>query len=227
MNRLTIFFSYAERDTAVAKRVVEHIEAAGFIVWLDLNNVKLNIPVGYQLAAGIRKADYVIVLVSENAYRSYWVKKEISLSNYKESQAGKVVVIPLVLGDCQVRGFLARKKLHRIEVDNLEGLYVLIAELNGHIDGSFDPQSQFNTIYRGEAIRESEGASNMIHSYGDVGTRDGTVCPTCGSEELLCREIEEHYDSGDWWYDYHYLCADCMKDFVVDVDARSRSFKRA
>src|ERR1039457_4498284 len=165
MDKSTIFFSYSHKDAAVAKRVVEHIEAAGFVVWLDLNDIELNMPVGYQLAVGIRKVDYVIVLVSENANGSDWVKREISLSNYRESQAGSVVVIPLVLGDCRVHGFLARKKLFRIEVDNLEGLDVLISELKGHIDDSSDPQSQFNRIYQGDVISGRGSVNSMKWSY--------------------------------------------------------------
>ncbi len=70
-----IFISYARPDEPQAKRVVEGLRAAGYLVWRD-DELPAHRPYGEVIEERLRSAKAVVVLWSADAAKSQWVRAE-------------------------------------------------------------------------------------------------------------------------------------------------------
>src|SRR5688572_29780754 len=75
-----VFLSYAKSDRDTAFAIRDLLEAEGFSVWLDKNQSALAEQVWPNIQANIRNAGAVIILVSDAAHRSAWLKREIDFA---------------------------------------------------------------------------------------------------------------------------------------------------
>jgi hypothetical protein len=62
-----------------------------------------------KISQGIKDTDYVAAILSKNSVTSDWVQKELSMAMYKEINGKKIVVLPLLIDECQIPFFLKDK----------------------------------------------------------------------------------------------------------------------
>lgn len=72
-----IFISYSHADEEIAGRLVSRLEQAGAEVWLDRQQMGAGESISASCAAGILKADFVVVLVTPSSVGSRWVRWEL------------------------------------------------------------------------------------------------------------------------------------------------------
>src|SRR3982751_1108620 len=70
-----IFISYARPDEPQAKRVVEGLRAAGYLVWRD-DELPAHRPYAEVIEERLKSAKAVVVLWSADAAKSQWVRAE-------------------------------------------------------------------------------------------------------------------------------------------------------
>lgn len=98
-----VFVSYARTDSEFAKQLVLDLKSAGVTAWMD----QVDIPAGARwdesIAAALRDADFVLVILTPESARSQNVLDEIgfALSNEKR-------VVPLIYKACEVPFRIAR-----------------------------------------------------------------------------------------------------------------------
>ncbi len=103
------FLSYSHDDKAFARKLAADLRRHGHIVWTDEGEIKVGDSLIEKIRDGIDRVDYVIALISNASINSPWVKKELDIASNREMEQDRVVVLPALLDDVDLPGFLKGK----------------------------------------------------------------------------------------------------------------------
>lgn len=105
----TVFLSHTHHDKDFARRLTVDLRKNGHIVWIDEAEIEIGDSLVEKIRDGIDRVDYIAAVISERSINSEWVKKELDLATNREIAEKRVVVLPLLLDDVQLPGFLQGK----------------------------------------------------------------------------------------------------------------------
>jgi len=105
----SIFLSHSHPDKPFAKKLANDLRRAGYIVWIDEAEIKIGDSLIEKIRDGLDRVDYVAALLSKASIDSQWVKKELDIASNREIDENRVVVLPLLLEDVELPGFLKGK----------------------------------------------------------------------------------------------------------------------
>ena len=109
---MAVFVSYARPDEPHAERVAEALRAKGYEVWRD-DDLPAHRPYAEVIEERLRGAKAVVVLWSEEAAKSQWVRAE---ADYARSAATLVqftldgAVTPIAFNTFSCKAFTARQR---------------------------------------------------------------------------------------------------------------------
>lgn len=109
MNNPQIFLSHNWRDKDFVRRLAADLQSAGADVWTDEAEIKVGDSLIEKVREGIDKVDYLAVVLSSHSVESEWVKKEVDIAMNQEIENRKVKVLPILLDQCNLPGFLKGK----------------------------------------------------------------------------------------------------------------------
>lgn len=127
----SIFLSHSSKDKIFVRRLAKRLSKDGIRVWLDEADLKIGDPLIHRISEAIEQADFVGAVISRNSVASNWVQKELSMAATKEIAAKKVIVLPILIDQCEIPDFLKdkmyadftdRKQFNRVYVKLLETL---------------------------------------------------------------------------------------------------------
>jgi len=78
-------------------------------VWLDEGEMLVGDSLIEKLREGIDSMDYVGAVISSHSIASEWVRRELDVAVNQEIQGRRVKVLPLLLDNCALPGFLEGK----------------------------------------------------------------------------------------------------------------------
>lgn len=108
---MPIFISYSHKDSQFADKLAHQLVQHDVRVWLD----KWELHVGDSLISRIQQAitgaSALLVILSRSSVSSPWCEKELNSGLLRELEERRVVVLPILLQDCQIPLFL-REKLY-------------------------------------------------------------------------------------------------------------------
>ena len=81
-----------------------------------------------KIEGGIKKSDFLLVLITKNSNKSPWVKKEIRISKAHELKKKKFFILPIVLNKCKVPPSLNDRLLIHIN-SNVSGIDKIIQSI--------------------------------------------------------------------------------------------------
>ncbi len=90
-----VFLSYSRRNATQAGQVREAIEQAGHRVWQDVSAIKGGEEWLQSIDNGIQRAYAVVLVLSDEAWASYWVREE-----FTHAQRLKKRIIPIKVDGC-------------------------------------------------------------------------------------------------------------------------------
>lgn len=90
----TAFISHSSKDKHFADFLVKILEYHHIQCWYDSSNIELGQKFKEEIALGLLKSDFLIVLASENTKNSKWVAREISEFSAKKTDPR---IIPIFL----------------------------------------------------------------------------------------------------------------------------------
>jgi hypothetical protein len=90
--RPTVFISYAHQDAEFANRLIADLDANGHACWIDTSSIKGGDEWMITIAEGISASYAFVVIVTQKALESRWVRDEILWARNEEKQ-----IIPLIL----------------------------------------------------------------------------------------------------------------------------------
>jgi hypothetical protein len=124
------FLSHASKDKAVVNQIATDLAKLGVAPWLDEWKIRAGESIPQKISLGIKDSECVIVFLSRNAIASKWVEREWQTKYWDEIQRNEVLVIPVLLEDCEIPELLKTKKFADFREDYNDGLTELVLSLN-------------------------------------------------------------------------------------------------
>ncbi len=105
----SVFISYSHKDKPFAERLAGDFRDAGHTIWIDETEIHVGDSLVDKISDGIGRVDFVAAIISTTSLNSEWVKKELDLASNREIDEERGVVLPILLDDVELPGFLKGK----------------------------------------------------------------------------------------------------------------------
>lgn len=105
----SIFLSHSHSDKAFARKLAADLRGRGYVVWIDEAEIKIGDSLVQKIRDGIDLVDFVAAILSKASIESEWVKRELDMASNREIEERRVVVLPLLVEDVELPGFLKGK----------------------------------------------------------------------------------------------------------------------
>jgi TIR domain len=107
---MPIFISYSHNDKAFVDRLATQLVRRNVNIWLDRWELSVGDSLLERIQEAVDGATALLVILSKASSASEWCKKELSAGLLRELEEKRIVVMPVMLEDCEVPVF-ARGKL--------------------------------------------------------------------------------------------------------------------
>ena len=107
-----------------------HLVQAKQNVWIDTWEMNAGESLIERIEGALGDADAILVLLSKDSVQSEWCKKELRSGLVRELEEKSVLVIPIVLNDCEVPLFLKEKLWVDFRKNKDEQLALLLRSLD-------------------------------------------------------------------------------------------------
>jgi hypothetical protein len=112
-----VFLSHSHADKPFVKRLAADLRNAGHSVWIDEAEIKIGDSLINKISAGLDQVDFVVAVLSETSVASEWVSRELEIASNREIKERRVVVLPLLVSDVALPGFLKGKRYGDFRID--------------------------------------------------------------------------------------------------------------
>jgi len=200
----SIFISYSHKDKSFVKKLAADLRDNGHYIWIDNTEVLVGDSLIDKIRNGIDSVDFVAAIISSISLSSQWVKKELDLASNREIDEKRVVVLPILLNDVKLPGFLKGKYYadFREEDNYQEGLDELLERLG--------PRTPPPNLSSAKMLRPYLCVDTPAHSWLRV--------PLSELDELGISDNITEYSYKDNLYAY--LEEDC--DLTTFIEAKER-----
>jgi len=110
MSKFTVFMSHSSRDRDVVRRINRQLVSAGFVTWLDADDIPFGKSITAEIQKGLDQSNMILVFLSEYSVSSKWVEQEWQAKFFETVNADEIGVVPILLNDCKIPAFLGDKK---------------------------------------------------------------------------------------------------------------------
>src|ERR1051325_7328532 len=105
-----LFISYSHENESFVNRLIARLVESRVAVWYDRVEIKVGESLFEKIQGAIQSADFLAVVLSKASVQSTWCKEERKAGLLRQLEERRVVVLPLLLEDCDVPLFLREKK---------------------------------------------------------------------------------------------------------------------
>jgi len=130
---MAIFISYSHADKKFVDRLAIELVRARAPIWLDRWELKVGDSLIQRIQTAIQGAGALLVILSKTSVESEWCKKELSAGLVRELEEKRVLVLPVIIEDCEVPLFLREKVFADFRSNYDEGLGQLLRSIAGLI----------------------------------------------------------------------------------------------
>lgn len=110
--------SYSRRDSRFVRRLVERLRSVGVSTFYDEADIAVGESLVDALEQAVRRADYMLVVMSPDYFASTWATKELEIALNQEFEKGETRVLPLLYRDCDIPGLLQSKLWADVRTDH-------------------------------------------------------------------------------------------------------------
>src|SRR6185437_5021087 len=97
-----VFLSHSSGDKPFVDRLAADLERVNVGVWYDKWEIRVGDSLLDKISEGIQRNDYLAIVLSSRSVQSEWVKREVNAALMRELAERRVVVLPLLLEDCEI-----------------------------------------------------------------------------------------------------------------------------
>jgi hypothetical protein len=108
---MPIFISYSHEDEEFVDHLAAHLIKARAHVWVDRWELRVGDSILTRVQEAIGTASALLVILSKASVVSEWCKRELNAGLVRELEEKRVVVLPVLIEDCEIPLFL-RDKLY-------------------------------------------------------------------------------------------------------------------
>ena len=148
---MPIFISYNRKDRAIVDTLAKNLVAAKHNVWVDRWELSLGDSLIQKIQDALTKSSAILVILSKNSVESEWCKKELSAGLVRELEERKTVVMPCVIGDCEIPLFL-RDKLYADFRENPDEAFRLVDQSLAKVSGALQGRSEEPEFHTDHAL---------------------------------------------------------------------------
>jgi TIR domain-containing protein len=105
-----LFICHSSIDKLFVRKLSKELEKFGTKPWIDEREIKPGDSIVELIEKALNTSDFVIVVLSPHAVKSYWVKKELAAALHLEVKKKKKHLIPILIKNCKLPVFLMDKK---------------------------------------------------------------------------------------------------------------------
>jgi hypothetical protein len=106
---MPIFISYSHQDSDFAIKLASQLVQHKAHVWIDKWELQVGDSIIARIQDAIENASALLVILSKASVESEWCKVELESGLHRELDEKRVVVLPVLLEDCDIPPFLKRK----------------------------------------------------------------------------------------------------------------------
>ena len=132
MKPVSVFISHSSRNKDQAREIAQDLKTRGFDVWLDEWMIKVGDSIAQEIQHGLDRTDFIVVLLTGESIDSGWVEKEWQAKIGDEANKRKILVLTLLLEDCNIPILLKDKKYADFRENYQSGMTELVDALNTH-----------------------------------------------------------------------------------------------
>jgi hypothetical protein len=220
---MPIFMSYSHHDRDFATRLAAQLVKQRARVWIDAWELHVGDSIVDRVQAALSGANALLVVLSRASVESQWCKKELSSGLLRELEEKRVVVLPVLLEDCEIPLFL-RGKLYadfRTDFDAglkavMEAVALVTAESLGRLD---DPEWHIDwSVDEGLLETQFLLTVTLVEQAKDQPYSVLTVIEILGNEVATDRWL--HFvEAGLGWIEKAAII-DCLAEGTHDKDLR-------
>src|ERR671918_122425 len=138
---MPVFISYSSKDRAFVDKLARHLVRAKTHVWVDAWELNVGDSLVQKIQDAIKSASALLVVLSKASVESEWCRRELSAGLIRELDERRVLVLPLLLEDCDIPMFLREKKYADFRTDydqglrdTLDGIAAVTSDTQGRIE---------------------------------------------------------------------------------------------
>lgn len=105
-----VFICHSHEDKPFARRMAIALAGSGFKVWLDEAEILIGESLIGKIEAGITDATHLVAIISQTSVASRWCQEELRMALNRQIQGKNIAVLPVVVDDCELPGFLQEKR---------------------------------------------------------------------------------------------------------------------
>jgi hypothetical protein len=170
---MRVFISHSHKDKAEVDKIVSRLESEGHDVWIDSKKLRPGDNIQRKIQEGLEQADVLIVVVSQNSFRSEAVQAEFSAIALQQISKRERRIIPVKIDRSDVPGYLADRMYLDLSENFEAGLERLVELLRISTPESLTVSSEV-------AKMDSEGRAKQIEKLSDA-LRKGRLTLVCGA----------------------------------------------
>lgn len=106
---MPVFISYSHADKDFVNKLGAHLAQNKVHVWVDTWELRVGDSIVSKIQQAIQQASALLLILSKAAAASEWCKKELNAGLIRELDEKRVVVLPVLLEDCEIPLFLRDK----------------------------------------------------------------------------------------------------------------------
>jgi 5'-deoxynucleotidase YfbR-like HD superfamily hydrolase len=107
---MKIFLSHSSLDKKFVRKIYDALISQGYEPWLDEIDIPLGGSIPFEISKGLDESDVVLAFISKNSVSSNWVNTEWQLKFFEQVNKGKVLVLPLLMDNCDIPILLKDKR---------------------------------------------------------------------------------------------------------------------
>jgi hypothetical protein len=123
---MPIFISYSHGDKAFVNKLASNLVKHDAHVWVDTWELNVGDSILNRVQEAIQASSALLIVLSKASVASEWCKKELSAGLMRELDEKRVVVLPVLVEDCEIPVFLREKMYADFRRDFESGLKPLL-----------------------------------------------------------------------------------------------------
>ncbi|HXM92818.1 MAG TPA: toll/interleukin-1 receptor domain-containing protein [Candidatus Dormibacteraeota bacterium] len=123
---MPIFISYSHADNTFVDKLALSLVKHDAHVWVDTWELNVGDSILNRVQEAIRDSSALLIVLSKASVASEWCKKELSAGLMRELDEKRVVVLPVLVEDCEIPVFLREKLYADFRKDFKSGLKALL-----------------------------------------------------------------------------------------------------
>lgn len=123
---MPIFISYSHNDKAFVEELASQLVKHDAHVWVDTWELNVGDSIVSRVQEAIQDSSALLIVLSKASVASEWCKKELNAGLMRELDERRVIVLPVLVEDCEIPVFLREKMYADFRKDFESGLKALL-----------------------------------------------------------------------------------------------------